>query len=562
MAPLTVSRYHRLGGGDIDAAIVYDVLIPQLCEQNGLDPFDLNYADKKMLIEPAFLGLAESLKIGLCIEIKRLMGFGMYQGADRNGVVKTQPGVYPCKLGERTLRLASPSLTARQFEKLLEPFIEPDLLYARVTEYRMTCSVFAPLQDALDRSGLDRDQVDYCLMVGGSSLIPQVSDAVTQFFPKAKALIYADRDAVKACVSRGAAYHALALAVFGKGLVQPVCHDEVAIRATSSLVRLIPKGASLPHPVGNTFAECHELAVPETALTADCKLRVEIVAGSDERRLFSTIWTIPGPVNRGDPICLEYRYDENQVLHLRMRLRDADDTETFNTTIENPVTNVVNPHSEQVHIEELEEELRTGQVPRSEIPDRLSDLADHYAKLGQREKAVEYLKRALRGKGHPDVGMLNRLAMLYGELGDCEREEKCYREATQASSWSGSWFNLALAQRRRGLYADAVDSINRALAVEAAPPYLVLAALLAEAQGASEQRQQYLTEALRKFSPITSLNDWELGWLVTGAQMAGDQHKLAEAREEQRARMRGTAVIEGSDGQLPILTPSLRRVTQ
>lgn len=41
--PLAVSRYHRLGGGDIDAAIIYEILLPQLIEQNGLGQFDLSF---------------------------------------------------------------------------------------------------------------------------------------------------------------------------------------------------------------------------------------------------------------------------------------------------------------------------------------------------------------------------------------------------------------------------------------------------------------------------------------------------------------------------------------
>ena len=45
VAPLAVSRYHRLGGGDIDAAIIYETLLPQLREQNGLGLFDLSFEE-------------------------------------------------------------------------------------------------------------------------------------------------------------------------------------------------------------------------------------------------------------------------------------------------------------------------------------------------------------------------------------------------------------------------------------------------------------------------------------------------------------------------------------
>jgi len=69
VAPLTVSRYHRLGGGDIDTAIVFQILLPQLIAQNGLDAHALDFEAKDKFIKPALLGLAESLKIGLCREI-------------------------------------------------------------------------------------------------------------------------------------------------------------------------------------------------------------------------------------------------------------------------------------------------------------------------------------------------------------------------------------------------------------------------------------------------------------------------------------------------------------
>lgn len=556
---LAVSRYHRLGGCDIDAAIVHEVLIPELCRQNDLRPTDLTYEDKKIQIEPALLGLAEMLKVGLCIEIRRLTSFGKYAASDKQQVTKTQPGVHHCKLGDRVLKLSSPKLTAAQFEELLKPFLDRDLLFARETEYRLTCSVFAPLQDALDRAGLDESQVDFCLVVGGSSLIPQVFEAVKAFFPRGEVLTYADRDDVKACVSRGAAYHAMALRVFGKGLVQPVCHDDIAVRSASGLVTLIPRGTALPYPNDGAFAEFHGLAIPKTVLVEKCEVRVELVAADDERLLLSGVWSIPGPVNQGTPFRLEYRLDENQVLELRASLADDDEKGQFAESVENPLTNVVNPEPMRMKIDDLEEDLRTGKVRKSDVPDKVAEIAELYADLGQREKAIEFLKRAIRMKGSPDVGLLNRLADYYGVVGNFVRQEEIFREASKMSPWGGTWFNLSLALKRQGKLTDAAEAIAQALERERRPPYLVQAAMIANAQGDAEQSSALLANAMAAFDPIRSLDDWELGWFVTAAQTLGDPTKLEEARSEQRRRAQSGAPPVDTEGELPIIAPAVTR---
>ncbi|MBW2431922.1 MAG: Hsp70 family protein [Deltaproteobacteria bacterium] len=46
VAPLAVSRYHRLGGGDIDLALFHEVIIPKIIEQNDLEEHDLTFEDK------------------------------------------------------------------------------------------------------------------------------------------------------------------------------------------------------------------------------------------------------------------------------------------------------------------------------------------------------------------------------------------------------------------------------------------------------------------------------------------------------------------------------------
>jgi molecular chaperone DnaK (HSP70) len=541
---LAVSRYHRLGGGDIDKAIIHEVLIPQLCSQNEISQHDLGYEDKKIFIEPAYLGVAEALKISLCTEISRLIKFNQYDGGDKEAVSAKLPGIYPCQFRGRSLALKAPKLTAAEFEKLLEPFLDRDMLFARETEYRMTQSIFAPITDALDRSGLDREEVDWCLLVGGSSLIPQVIRAVQRFMSQARLLTYQDRESVQTAVARGAAYHALSLALFGRGVVQPVCHDRIAIRTRSGLVELIPKGVSLPFPASEGFKKSHALVVPEIALTQGIELRVEIVAGEEERVLGSGIWDITPPVNKGEPLLLEFRFDDNQVLDLKLRLADKGQGKPFKMTLENPLTNVVNPWVEKMEIDDLEEKLRTGKIPKARMVDVIIEVARKYAKIGHREKAIEYLQRALRSKNRPDGYILNLIGIYFAELGDHEKAAKYYQEAAQLPGWEIAWFNLALGLKRQGKYRDAKVFIDKALEREQQAPYLVLKAQLAEAAENMAEREACLTEAMSIFGPISSLDDWELGWFLTAAKMVGYQKKAEKAEKERRRRATGIEAPE------------------
>jgi molecular chaperone DnaK len=211
VAPLAVSRYHRLGGSDIDLAILHEVLIPQIIDQNGLNEYDLTFDDKHRVLAPAFLSVAESLKISLCMIIARLKQQNKYDDADRSQIYSRLPGVFPdngnplqaedgCRIS-----LRAPRLTAAQFEKLLEPFVDEDFLYPREDQYRVTCSIFSPLEDAVDRSGLEKSEIDFVLLFGGSCLIPQVAEAVRGFFEDAESLSFPDQTAIQTAVARGAA---------------------------------------------------------------------------------------------------------------------------------------------------------------------------------------------------------------------------------------------------------------------------------------------------------------------------------------------------------------------
>lgn len=548
--PLAVSRYHRLGGGDIDAAILYEVLIPQLIEQNNLDKFALGFSEKKQHVEPALIGVAEALKVGICDQISRLISFGKYDDANKDEIVKTQPGVHHVEINGKTYTLQSPKLTATQFEELMEPFLDIDMLHARSTEFRLTCSIFAPIEDAIERANLDHEDIDFVLLAGGSSRIPQVSQELEDFLPSAVILSFPERDASQTAIAKGAALHALSLALTGKGLVRPVAHDRISIKTANGDIELIPKGTELPF--SRDGADALKFRSPEGSETTPIGLRVEVVGGTtgDEQSLLSETWTLNPPISKGEILRLSYSYDANQVLTLQFARMEASRAKPFERSIENPFTNVVNPNKIEIEIEKIESDIRSGKIPSSQHGAKFTELADKYSELGYYEKAIEIAKRLLRQKAEPDSGLLNDIATYYGHLGDHDRAERFYREAGNASHWSGPWFNLALSYRRRRKFQDAMEAVRTAISREDDPPYRVLEALLSEAMGNEADRDQILTDHLPRFGGLRALSDWELGWYLTGCRLAENTSGLAEAEAEQKRRRKANKPHEKS-GLLP-----------
>jgi tetratricopeptide (TPR) repeat protein len=518
---------------------------------------DLTFDDKHRVLAPAFLSVTEFLKVSLCFTIARLKKQGKYDEADKSQLFSQLHGVFPdggnrLKTEEgKPVTLRSPKLTARQFEKVLEPFLDEDLLYPREDQYRVTCSIFSPLEDAIDRSGLDRSEIDCVLLFGGSCLIPQVAGAVKGFFKDAEFLSFPDQTAIQTAVARGAAYQALALEVFGRGLVEPVCNETICIRTQNGLSELIPRGAPVPYPDKNNWAENRTLVVPETRLDGPLPLRVEIV-DSDERLIFRKNWNIDSFVNQGDAISLEYHMDENQVLHLRMYLAEDGPSNVFEESVENPLTNVVNPEPKRLAILEIESELQNNfDIQRKERLSKMEMTADLYEELGDEEKALAVLKRVLKARHGKDFETLNKMGILCGSMGDHKRQEKFYKESARVSSSSAPLFNLALAQRERGETEKAHETVDQAIEREKDAPSLVLKAKLARDANDGNTAKKCLDEAFKRFDPTSELSDWELTWYISAAKMAKDDGKLKRAEEERKRRLSNKKDPAEDDSVLP-----------
>jgi molecular chaperone DnaK (HSP70)/tetratricopeptide (TPR) repeat protein len=528
------SRYHRLGGGDLDDAIVAEHLLPALLKASNASSLDFGWAEKRRVLMPLLRGTAEALKEGLCREVERLESFGRLKDQDRTALTVTQPDLR-FRLCGRDLHLPAPRLDLESFEALLAPFLDLDHLGLHESEYRISQSIFAPLTDALDRARMGREELDAVLLVGGSSRIPQVRRALQAFFPGAKLLHYAEAEDGKSCVSRGAAWHALALQATGRPLIQPVTPDELALATSSETsLPLVPAGASLPFPSDGGFMRLDILAVPRSGTES---LKLELRATIAQRTVLEERWDLGEPLRKGEPITLEYRLGASQEFECRAWITRRPEL-AFQVTHDSPLTHLVNPLAVRLRIEENEAALREKARFSPEDVAAFDRLGRDYAEIHQCEKALDCLRAADRLEGRPNAARLNHMGILFGRLGDRERERRCYKEAHQVEpGWDGPPFNEALLLRNEGRCEEAVALCGQALKgnpSQGGAPVLSLRAQALASLGRDQEAKQDVEEALRRFDRPESLDSWELHWFVKAAQFAGRQDLAAKAEAVQR----------------------------
>lgn len=551
MRSMAVSRYHRLGGADIDLAIVHKVLMPALRRECGLSEFDVDFEEVQARFVPALQPVAEALKIQISNEMWRREAFG--QSLEQvNAAIARFPqatSIVSKKLG-RTLSLSpeASTLSGEQFLGVLEPFLSADRLAPAQFEYRLECSMFAPVMDAINRAGLEPAEMHYVLSVGGSALLPPVDRALRGAFTGCTHLRFEDRTEFQYAIARGAAVQAWHLAVHGVGLIQPVAQEDILLAVAGGELPLVKAGTVLPFPANGAEVLLDALAVPEDARTRSLLVALRIIAGQD-RRVVATGTLDVGGAPKGHRIVLGYRFDENQVFSVAARLKGVDGGAELKLQIQNPVSNVVNPNAKLEEREQLIEQLRRTPDDWKDLMPRIAALC---AELSYQAEAIVWLERYQRKQGQQDSWSLNLQGIYEADRGNADGAIRRYRQAASLPGASSApLFNMALALRDKGQLADALEAVDEAFAKRQDPSYLTLRLTLLEKLGKANSLEKDAKAVLKSFQPVEQLSDFSLAWLAVAARLANATDVQAEVQSESRKRQVQTTA--SMDGVLPMV---------
>ena len=509
LANLSIARYEQLGGDNIDAAIVERVLLPQLLKQNGLESLDLSFTEKRERIVPQLLSTAEGLKLGL------------------RGLPRTLQVDLPARAGVplRTVSLQLPTLSAAELDAVLAPFVDADCGYPRDTELNRVSSIFVPVRDALRRARLDAGQVDAVLLVGGSSLLPQVQKALSAFFPRAELLRFPDDARTLSGVARGAALHSFFVHGLGRPLLRPITQESLGILTRDGgYVELVPRGAELPFPADGKPARASRLVVPRDLMR---DVQIVVAAEGSDRVLGVEHLTVPTVRSAGEPIDLAWRLDGNKLLTVEATFANHPDVRC-EVRLENPLCPASLGSPRQQEIASLEDEVARAQAHGGNpaaIANRLETLAGLYLEEQKYERAIDRARESMEVDRKPSDYALHIMARGADRLGALDRAEKYHREAAAVDPGDAMHpFNLSLLLARRDRAREALEHAEEAFRLcPSESVYRGWRAILWRRLGTSQDAAAELRRAAADLDALPSLDACRSYWRGRFAEELGDR---------------------------------------
>lgn len=572
---LGVSRYFRLGGGDIDLALVHKHIIPALRKENNLSDFDLSFGELDKTIIPQLLPIAESIKMQISNRLHM------------RKVLPTEEFRYPggAKIGlfGKSLTLSSDAtkISFSSFLDILQPFIDSDAPEnsRQDNEYFSEESIFSPIKNTLSRSKIGNTDIDYVLTVGGSSRLPPVDDAIRAFFKEATHLRYPRQEDFQLSVSRGAAIQAWYLMKHGKDVIPPVAQDDILLNVYDknkgeTYVALIRASSPLP------FSGNIELTVPQDAFAVEGKVAIKFFTGQNQQIGGGTL-NITG-AKKGQKIILDFEYNKSQTFSASARLKEITEGAKVDISIENPLVNVINPNAK---VQEREFCL----VELSNYPSRwntlLVDAAKLSAELNQLGRALDFLERYqdkhVDKHSKRDPHILNLQSRYELRRKNYNGAREFILEAIELrSEYTTYKYNLAYIYYAEGLYENALDTLKDFYTREKHPAYRVLELEICgtiirktaikvgndtflfkekmrirreEKENIKKQAQEILMDFLQVEKELDRLNDFKIGKLLKVAQIAGNREVERQVNEFQKTRKNHEKDEGEIEGVLPMI---------
>jgi len=523
---LSISQFTELGGNDIDRYIANNYLLPSLLKNNGMEEDDYSESQKEV-IAAQLMGIAELLKIQICKDCQFLLDDkGMLDtviAQNRGRTIEIPVNIYT---DYKLLTQDSFTLTYSEFIHTMDVFFKKNIYQTttNVKRQKRYNSIYSTINSAIKKAHVSKDEIDYVLMIGGSSKNPFVQRSIQEYFGEGtKMLLPPD---MQKLVSQGAAIHSLMTNAYDISMVRPITSESIVIiTKDKNSVPVIAAGTEIPFPAIkiNRF---------NTGESEKDRIEIPICVGSEKKMLANLCIEAPDgnvfPVNTPIEVTLEMNTDKVLSVHATCMGREC------TVTSENPFANTYQTDDERkIMLAERETYItadRNGGVPTKES---LVRLRNAYSDIEHEHRAAEVLEMEL--KYYPQENMYNKLGVLYGNSGNLNKAIQYYKKAIsydEEDPWPHS--NLGFDLYRIGKYMEARKELERALELrpDMTTALIVLGEIYREEEEkdrANEYYEQAYNILMRRWHEGI-LDDCDYGWLKRVAERLQRRDKIMDVK--------------------------------
>lgn len=429
---LSISKFEKLGGDDIDRLIAIEYLFPQLLQESGRTKEDFRTPEKQRIVSQ-LLKTAEQLKIMICENIALQTNNRILP---TTAISKDYVSVgFRIEIDSRKglLILTEPKLSYAEFNEVMKAFLKSTALvpYKSKNVEDEFATIFSPIQTALKKASLSKNEIDYVLFIGGSSKNPYVQAALKEHFKESDLLVPRD---LQTHVSAGAAIHSLVYNGFGKNIIQPITSEPFLVITKDETPKVILKAG--------THIPCDLIVIDDLVTSQDGQKAIElpICLGNLNKLLYNIqiVSANPQGFKSNTPVKLELEITTDKLLIARA---SAVGQSVFVEPI-NPFANKELTTEQRIVLKaERQANLEAEQNNGTPTKQGLETLYKAYEKVGKDLRAAETLE--LLNELYPSVHNFNQIGVLYSSAGYDDKALEYYEKGYNSNKNATTAFNYA-----------------------------------------------------------------------------------------------------------------------
>ena len=520
---IAILKFTKLGGDDVDRYLTYKYIMPRFFEYNHVKPEDFRTKEKQYIATQLYK-VAERLKILMCRRIANQM-YQLEIPLHYKNSTECETISVPVMIETMKGNLSQNNfiLTAKELADTMQVFSKKSRIATQIKGQEDYNNIFMPINSAIEKANIEREEIDYVLLIGGSAQNPFIQEALKKEFVDSQILVPQD---LQTHVSKGAAIHSLLMNGMNKCIIQPITSEPILVITKDVHPRVIlPAGSTIPSDT---------VLINDLVTSRDNQdvIELPICVGSTNKMLFNLKIELQGGVPINTPVQIVLEVNADKLLLVQASCMGI----ICRVEPKNPFANKELTTEERiVLVAERQANLEAEQNHGTPTKNGLIKLRQAYEKAGNSFRAAETLE--LQTELYPSPDNYGKIAVLYWNSGNEEKaieyNERAYQYNPNSSTVN---FNLGHSLMRKDPQR-ARQLINKAYEMNPADGATMITLARMERQAGNRERAKDLEEQaydmlLRKWKADT-LASHEYSWLSSLASDLGHPDIARQVRQSQ-----------------------------